>query len=82
MTEQHVRYVETEVLRIAYLETGPGDGWPVILSHGFPYDAHAYDAVAPLHRCDRSLGNARWGHLSLWRPELAPVREARHAVER
>ena len=46
MPEQLVRYVETEVLRIAYLESGPGDGWPVILSHGFPYDVHAYDAVA------------------------------------
>ena len=38
MPEQPVRYVETEVLRIAYLESGPGDGWPVVLSHGFPYD--------------------------------------------
>ena len=48
MPEQPVRYVETEVLRIAYLESGPGDGWPVILSHGFPYDVHAYDAVVPM----------------------------------
>ena len=48
MPEQPVRYVETEVLRIAYLESGAGDGWPVILSHGFPYDVHAYDAVVPL----------------------------------
>ena len=48
MHEQPVRYVETEVLRIAYLESGPSDGWPVILSHGFPYDVHAYDAVAPM----------------------------------
>lgn len=48
MDEQRVRYTETEVLRIAYLETGPGSGWPVVLSHGFPYDVHAYDAVATM----------------------------------
>jgi len=48
MHEQPVKSVETDVLRIAYLEHGPGDGWPVILSHGFPYDVHAFDDVAPL----------------------------------
>ncbi len=30
-------------LDIAYLEQGPSSGPPVILLHGFPYDAHAYD---------------------------------------
>ena len=40
--------VETDVLRIAYVEHGPADGWPVILSHGFPYDVHAFDEVAPI----------------------------------
>jgi pimeloyl-ACP methyl ester carboxylesterase len=34
------------VLDIAYYETGRVDGAPVILLHGFPYDGHAYDAVA------------------------------------
>ncbi|MET0444786.1 MAG: alpha/beta hydrolase [Rhizobium sp.] len=34
------------VLDIAYYESGRVDGAPVILLHGFPYDAHAYDAVA------------------------------------
>lgn len=34
------------VLDIAYYETGRIDGAPVILLHGFPYDAHAYDAAA------------------------------------
>jgi pimeloyl-ACP methyl ester carboxylesterase len=34
------------VLDVAYLETGPADGAPVILLHGFPYDVHAYDEVA------------------------------------
>lgn len=36
------------VLDIAYREYGPSDGWPCILSHGFPYDVHAYADCAPL----------------------------------
>jgi pimeloyl-ACP methyl ester carboxylesterase len=40
--------VETDTLRIAYIEQGPRDGWPVILSHGFPYDVHAFDEVASI----------------------------------
>ncbi|MEN3208887.1 alpha/beta hydrolase [Methylorubrum populi] len=48
MNEQPVRSVETDTLRIAYVEYGPADGWPVILSHGFPYDVHAFDEVAPM----------------------------------
>jgi len=47
MNEQPVSSVETGALRIAYVGWGPGDGWPVILSHGFPYDVHAYDEIAP-----------------------------------
>jgi pimeloyl-ACP methyl ester carboxylesterase len=43
-----MRSVETDILRIAYIEYGPTDGWPVILSHGFPYDVHAFDEVAPI----------------------------------
>jgi len=31
--------VATELLEIAYEETGPADGTPVVLLHGFPYDA-------------------------------------------
>ncbi|WP_061973742.1 alpha/beta fold hydrolase [Aureimonas sp. AU20] len=42
-----MREVDTDTLRIAYLEFGPDNGWPVVLSHGFPYDVHAYDEVAP-----------------------------------
>lgn len=36
------------VLDIAYLETGPADGPPVILLHGFPYDVHAYAAASEI----------------------------------
>jgi len=39
--------VQTDVLDTAYLESGPADGTPVILLHGFPYDIHAYDEIAP-----------------------------------
>jgi pimeloyl-ACP methyl ester carboxylesterase len=41
------RSIEAGVLSIACLQDGPSDGWPVILSHGFPYDVHAYDQVVP-----------------------------------
>jgi pimeloyl-ACP methyl ester carboxylesterase len=40
--------VRTSVLEIAFEATGPADGWPAVLLHGFPYDIHAYDEVAPL----------------------------------
>lgn len=39
--------VRTPVLEIAYLESGPPDGPPVILLHGWPSDVHDYDGVAP-----------------------------------
>lgn len=41
-------HVEAGVLDVAYFETGPADGTPVMLMHGFPYDIHAYADVAPL----------------------------------
>ena len=44
-----IRIIRTPVLEIAYQETGPSDGFPVILLHGFPDDPRAYDgAVGPL----------------------------------
>lgn len=48
MNGRTVKHVETETLRIAYHEEGPADGWPVILSHGFPYDVHAFAEVAAI----------------------------------
>ncbi|WP_199194749.1 alpha/beta fold hydrolase [Phyllobacterium phragmitis] len=48
MNEQPVRSVDTDILRIAYVEYGSAVGWPVILSHGFPYDVHAFDEVAQI----------------------------------
>lgn len=43
-----LRRITAGVVDVAYLESGPADGWPVILLHGFPYDVHAYDDVASL----------------------------------
>lgn len=42
-----LKQIEAGVLRVAYREEGDPGGWPVILLHGFPYDVHAYDGVAP-----------------------------------
>jgi len=39
--------IDADVLHVSYLESGPEDGLPVVLSHGFPFDVHAYDEVAP-----------------------------------
>jgi pimeloyl-ACP methyl ester carboxylesterase len=42
-----VKTIRTNVLEIGYHESGPASGVPVLLLHGFPDDAHAYDGVAP-----------------------------------
>ena len=43
-----MKTARTPALAVAYEETGPADGKPVILLHGFPDDVHAYDDAAPL----------------------------------
>ena len=45
---QPLRHIQAGVLDVALYETGPVDGSPVFLMHGFPYDIHAYVEVAPL----------------------------------
>lgn len=45
---QPLRHLTAGVLEVAVYETGPVDGPPVFLMHGFPYDIHAYAEVAPL----------------------------------
>ena len=47
MSEGVLKRVRTPILEIAYEESGPGDGAPVLLMHGFPYDIRAYDKVVP-----------------------------------
>jgi pimeloyl-ACP methyl ester carboxylesterase len=41
-----IKHVRTSALDIAYEESG--EGVPVILLHGFPYDPRAFDAMLPL----------------------------------
>lgn len=43
-----MKTVRAGALETAYLELGPADGWPVLLSHGFPFDVHAFDEVGPI----------------------------------
>ncbi|HEU5195455.1 MAG TPA: alpha/beta hydrolase [Methylomirabilota bacterium] len=42
-----LRHVEAGTLNVALEESGAPGGRPVVLLHGFPYDVHAYDEVAP-----------------------------------
>ena len=42
-----LKHIQTPTLDIAYEESGPPGGEPVILLHGFPYDVRAYDAMLP-----------------------------------
>jgi pimeloyl-ACP methyl ester carboxylesterase len=45
--EAMVKTITTPVLNIGYEESGNQQGFPIILLHGFPDDAHAWDDVAP-----------------------------------
>jgi pimeloyl-ACP methyl ester carboxylesterase len=63
-----VKTVRTDVLEIGYHESGPADGFPVILLHGFPDDAHAYDGVAPL------LAQAGYRALAVYLRGYGPTR--------
>lgn len=40
--------IETPVLDVAYEASGPADGFPVLLLHGFPYDPRSFDAVVAI----------------------------------
>lgn len=42
-----LKSVKTDLLDIAYAEYGPADGPVAILLHGWPYDIHSFEAVAP-----------------------------------
>jgi pimeloyl-ACP methyl ester carboxylesterase len=55
-----MKSIRTESLEIAYEEYGPAGGPPVILLHGFPYDGHAYDEVAPLLAADGNRVLVPW----------------------
>jgi len=43
-----LKRTRTNILEIAYEDSGPETGFPVLLMHGFPYDPRAFDDVVPL----------------------------------
>ena len=42
-----LKHIRTSALGVAYEESGPADGIPVFLLHGWPYDPRCYDEVMP-----------------------------------
>jgi pimeloyl-ACP methyl ester carboxylesterase len=42
-----LRQVRAGVLDVGYVEVGPGHGQAVLLLHGWPYDIHSFEEVAP-----------------------------------
>ncbi|MDM3887059.1 alpha/beta hydrolase [Pseudomonas sp. BCRC 81390] len=42
-----LKHINAGVLDVAYVEQGPADGPVVILLHGWPYDIHSFEHVAP-----------------------------------
>jgi len=62
------RTVRTKVLEIGYHESGDAAAFPVILLHGFPDDAHAYDGVAPI------VANAGYRALAVYLRGYGPTR--------
>lgn len=43
-----LKHIKAGVLDVAYVEQGPADGPAVILLHGWPYDIHSFQDVAPI----------------------------------
>lgn len=43
-----VKQIQAGLLNVGYVETGPMNGTPVVLLHGWPYEIHAFVDVAPL----------------------------------
>jgi len=44
----NVEQIEAGLLNVGYVDAGPADGPAVLLLHGWPYDIHSYEEVAPL----------------------------------
>jgi pimeloyl-ACP methyl ester carboxylesterase len=42
------KQIKAGVLDVGYSDSGPQDGPPVLLLHGFPYSIHSYREVAPI----------------------------------
>src|SRR4051812_19838690 len=43
-----IKQIDAGVLNVGYVEKGPARGAPVVLLHGWPYDIHSYEEVAPI----------------------------------
>src|SRR5437762_8286654 len=43
-----IKQIDAGVLNVGYAEAGPANGPPVVLLHGWPYDIHAFEEVAPI----------------------------------
>src|SRR5690349_5019827 len=43
-----IKQIDAGVLNAGYAESGPANGPPVILLHGWPYDIYSYVDVAPI----------------------------------
>jgi pimeloyl-ACP methyl ester carboxylesterase len=41
-----LKQIDAGLLDVGYVDTGPRDGQPVVLLHGWPYDIHSYAEVA------------------------------------
>jgi hypothetical protein len=75
---QDVQTVEAGVLALSYLEDGPPGGWPVIATHGFPFDVHARRRT----RLNRGWPAPLLAGVQAWamlRPGIGSARSARQA---
>jgi hypothetical protein len=43
-----LKQVDAGALNVGYAESGPANGPPVLLLHGWPYDIHSFVEVAPI----------------------------------
>lgn len=46
-TFSDIQHIHAGELNVGYVDTGPRDGEPVLLLHGWPYDIHSFIDVAP-----------------------------------
>jgi pimeloyl-ACP methyl ester carboxylesterase len=42
-----IRQIDAGPLHVAYVESGPATGQPIVLLHGWPYDIHSFADVVP-----------------------------------
>ena len=68
LVSRPVKTVRTNVLEIGYHDSGDASAFPIILLHGFPDDAHAYDGVAPI------VAKAGYRALSVYLRGYGPTR--------